>query len=290
MTFITRFAPSPTGPLHLGHALSALLCGEAARMAGGRLLLRIEDIDTTRCRPEYEAMIFDDLAWLGLAWEEPVWRQSERMPHYRAALAALERRGLVYPCFCTRADVRELATAEGLEGPIYPGTCRALPREAARARIAAGEPAAWRLDLAAALGAAGPVTWTDARAGAQTWDGRGWGDVVLARKDIGTSYHLAVTVDDAAQGITDVIRGLDLFHATHVHVLLQRLLGLATPHYAHHELLTGEDGVKLSKRHGAESLRSLIDSGLDRAGLARLLVARGAPARILHMDTPFPSQ
>lgn len=290
MTFVTRFAPSPTGPLHLGHALSALLCHEAAMAAGGRLLLRIEDIDTTRCRPEYEAMILEDLAWLGLAWEEPVWRQSERMPHYCAALAALERRRMVYPCFCTRAEVRELATAEGPEGPIYPGTCRTLPREAVRARVAAGEPAAWRLDLADALSVVGPVTWTDAHAGAQRWDGRGWGDVVLARKDIGTSYHLAVTVDDAAQGITDVIRGVDLFHATHVHVVLQRLLGLPTPRYAHHELLTGDDGAKLSKRHGAESLRRLIDSGLDRRELARLLVAHGAPARILQIDTPFPSQ
>lgn len=286
MTFITRFAPSPTGPLHIGHAYSALLCWNAAQAAGGRFLLRIEDIDLTRCRPEFEAGILADLAWLGLEWEEPVWRQSERMAEYGAALDALDARGLVYPCFCSRAEIREAAAEDGIEGPIYPGTCRGLDREEARARIAAGEPAAWRLAMDRALDLTGPIAWTDELAGHQTWDGTGWGDVVLARKEIGTGYHLAVTVDDAAQGITHVIRGRDLFETTHVHVVLQRLMELPTPSYRHHDLLTDDEGEKLSKRTGAASLRAAIDSGLDHAGLARLLVARGAPDGIMPPHPP----
>ncbi len=267
---VTRFAPSPTGHLHLGHAYSALF---AARAAGpeGRLLVRIEDIDRGRCRPEFAEAILEDLAWLGLVWEQPVRRQSEHMDDYAAALARLETRGLIYPCFCTRADIaREIAAAgaaphlaqqTGPDGPVYPGLCRRLSTAEAQRRRDAGEPFALRLRMEAALAGAGPLTWTDREAGTVTAEPQLFGDVVLARKDTPTSYHLAVTVDDALAGVTLVTRGRDLFAATHVHRLLQALLDLPTPAYHHHRLLLGESGERLAKRDRAATLRSLREAG-----------------------------
>lgn len=272
---LTRFAPSPTGWLHPGHALSALEVWRTAREIDAEVRLRIEDIDHTRCRPEYDAAILNDLAWLGLRWSGPVWRQSERLNTYREVLDGLRARGLVYPCFCTRADIRAAAAETGFEGPVYPGTCRAIHADEAGRRIAGGEAAAWRLKLDAAMDLAGPIAWRDMDAGEQHWDGQGWGDVVLARKDIGTSYHLAVTIDDAAQGITHVIRGQDLFEATHFHVLLQRLLDLPTPLYRHHRLLVLADGRKLSKRDGAAGLREIAGAGHGPGALFDMLRENG---------------
>lgn len=258
----TRFAPSPTGLLHRGHALSALLGWQMARQAGGRFILRIEDIDTTRCRPEYEAAIMDDLAWLGLDWDGPVWRQSERGPVYRAALDRLVALGVAYPCFCTRADIAAAASApHGPEGVIYPGTCRHLPADE-RARRLADEQPAWRLDVTAALALTGPLHWHDAWAGRVVADVQAQGDFVVARRDIGTAYALAVVVDDAAQGVTDVVRGQDLFAATHGQRLLQALLGLPTPRYHHHPLLLGADGKRLAKRDRSETLAMLRAHGM----------------------------
>ena len=261
----TRFAPSPTGHLHLGHAYSALFACAAAG-ADGKFILRIEDIDRARCRPEFTAAILEDLAWLGLAWDEPVRRQSEHMDDYAAALARLDAMGLIYPCFCTRADIaREIAAAEtaphGPDGPAYPGICRRLPAAEAARRKEAGEPFALRLRADAAARQVGPLVWHDGEAGAQRAQPELFGDVVLARKDTPTSYHLAVTVDDALQGITLVTRGRDLFAATHVHRLLQALLGLTTPDYRHHRLLYGEGGERLAKRDRAATLRSLREAG-----------------------------
>ena len=269
MTSIFRFAPSPNGYLHLGHAASALFTDAAARSARGVFLLRIEDIDATRCRPEFEAAIFEDLAWLGLDWPRPVRRQSEHMAEYRAALIRLSERGLVYPCFCTRAEIRaEIARAGGAphpgeagEGPPYPGTCRRLdPSERAR-RLASGAPYALRLDAAAALADTGPLFWHDRDQGTLHVELAAVGDVVLARKDVPTSYHLSVTLDDNVQGVTLVTRGADLFAATHIHRLLQALLGLATPEYHHHRLIADEAGVRLAKRAGAPTLASLREAG-----------------------------
>ena len=248
---VFRFAPSPNGYLHLGHALSALLNADMAKAAGGRLLLRIEDIDATRCRPEYEAAIYEDLAWLGLAWEEPVRRQSEHFDDYRAALAALDGMGLVYPSFESRAEIAALVAARAKGpwprdpdgAPLYPGTAKTLTAAERAQRIASGAPYALRLDMAVALARVGPLTWIetgagpDGETGTVAADPAAWGDVILARKDMPTSYHLAVVVDDAAQGVTDVVRGHDLFHATSVHRLLQALLGLPAPRYHHHRLL-----------------------------------------------------
>jgi glutamyl-Q tRNA(Asp) synthetase len=257
----TRFAPSPTGGLHLGHVFSARMAHDLARAAGGRFILRIEDIDTTRCRPAHEAAILDDLAWLGLTWDGPVWRQSQRSPVYRAALDELVGQGVAYPCFCTRADIAAAASApHGPDGPIYPGTCRALTPAERAARLATSAPA-WRLDVAAALGITGPLSWHDATAGEQAADPLAGGDIVIARRDIGTAYALAVVVDDAAQGITDVVRGVDLFHATHVQRLLQALLGLSTPRYHHHRLIAGPDGRRLAKRDAALTLSALRTAG-----------------------------
>lgn len=262
----TRFAPSPTGHLHLGHAYAALFAEEAARRIGGRMLLRIEDIDTGRCRPEFERAILDDLAWLGLAWAEPVRRQSEHFDDYRAALAKLAAMGLIYPCFCTRADIaREVASSgaapHGPDGPVYPGICRNLPSNEAERRRAAGQPYALRLDVRRAAGVAGPLSWHDEEAGTIAATPEIFGDVVLARKETPASYHLAVTVDDALQGITLVTRGLDLLPATHIHRLLQALLGLPVPGYHHHRLLLDPSGRKFSKRDGAVTLRSLREAG-----------------------------
>jgi glutamyl-Q tRNA(Asp) synthetase len=268
--FVTRFAPSPTGRLHRGHAFSALTAYEAARQAGGRFLLRIEDIDRTRCRLEYEAAIYEDLAWLGIAWESPVRRQSDHMADYGAALRELSERGLTYRCFKTRREVAEAIEAAphgALE--VFRGDPLAPDEE--RRRVEAGEAFAWRLSLAAAertLGGFGALSFVE--------DGEGpvgehgliaarpglGGDVVLARKDVGVAYHLAVVHDDALQGVTHVIRGHDLFEATHVQRLLQALLGLPVPTYRHHRLLTGPDGKRFAKRDGAETLQDLRARGM----------------------------
>ncbi len=280
---ITRFAPSPTGRLHLGHAFSAIQAHDAARAVSGRFLLRIEDIDGTRSRADFIAGIEEDLAWLGLAWDGPVVRQSERLERYAAALARLRDDSLLYPCFCTRADIaREIADSaaaphHGPDGALYPGTCRHLPAAEAERRIATGEPHAWRLAMNAATARAGPLRWTDLDAGEQRADPQAFGDVVLARKDAPASYHLAVTVDDAAQGVTMVVRGVDLMRVTDIHRLLQALLGLPTPLYRHHRLLTGPDGERLAKRHGAPSLAGLRAAGQDGAALAALLRAGRLP-------------
>lgn len=266
---VTRFAPSPSGLLHLGHAYSALFAARAARSRGGRFLLRIEDIDGGRCRPEFEEAIFEDLAWLGLDWEEPVPRQSDRAAAYRAALDRLQAMGLLYPCFCTRKEIQaEIAGAanapHGPDGPLYPGTCRALPAEARAVRMAAGETHALRLDTVAALARTGRLFWSE---GDETLaaDPAALGDVVLARKDAQVAYHLAVTLDDAAQGVTLVTRGKDLFHATHVHRLLQALLDLPVPRWRHHNLIADDQGQRLAKRHDALSIRTLRRQGHGRA-------------------------
>ena len=316
---ITRFAPSPTGRLHLGHAFSAVRARDLARAAGGRFLLRIEDIDGTRSRPEHIAGIIEDLRWLGLGWDGEVLRQSTRLGAYADALAALRGRGLLYPCFCTRADIAASVAAPHGVGVVYPGTCRD-PSEAERARRMT-EPHAWRLDVSKALRASNPspsgegqgwgasdevaslpdqcsrtgieparspptptpssrgrglpLIWHDAAAGPVAADPAAHGDVVLARKDAPASYHLAVTLDDAAQGVTDVVRGRDLFAATDIHRLLQALLGLPTPRYHHHPLLTDADGRRLAKRDGAPSLAELRAGGADpRQIVARLRAGR----------------
>ncbi len=265
---VTRFAPSPSGRLHLGHAYSALVAWRAARENGGRFLLRIEDIDPGRCRPEFDAGILEDLAWLGLAWEEPVMRQSRRMDAYAAALSDLKKRNLLYPCFCTRKDIqREIDAAghaphrAGPEGPVYPGTCRRLSEDERAARIAAGDAHAIRLRMDAAVSAAGPLTFHDRTAGTMPVDATVFGDVVLARKDVPTSYHLAVVVDDAAQSVTLVTRGDDLLPATHVHRVLQKLLALPEPNYAHHPLLTGSDGRRFAKRDCSLTLQAMRAAG-----------------------------
>jgi glutamyl-Q tRNA(Asp) synthetase len=269
----TRFAPSPTGRLHLGHGFAALFAARAARAADGRFLLRLEDIDRTRCRPDFADAILDDLSWLGLRWDGPVRRQSEQFADYRAALERLAARALLYPCFCTRKDIQdEIARAghapHGPDGALYPGICRGLaPAEAARRR-AAGEPYALRLDMARALETVNrPLDFTDREAGRIVADPAQFGDVVLARKDVPTSYHLAVAVDDALQGVTLVTRGRDLLAATHVHRLLQALLALPVPDYHHHRLLTDASGQRLAKRADAASLASLRAAGADPAAL-----------------------
>lgn len=265
MPEVTRFAPSPTGWLHLGHAHAALFAHEKA--AGGRFLIRLEDIDSTRARPEYEEAIFEDLAWLGLSWETPVRRQSDHWDDYRAALAKLEAQGLLYPCFCTRREIQEeIARAgnapQGPDGPLYPGTCRNRSADERSARIAAGEAYALRLDVAKATRlVAKELVWSDRSHGSFTAKPDVFGDVVLARKDTPASYHLAVVVDDALQGITLVTRGEDLLEATHLHRLLQELLGLPVPEWHHHRLITDENGRRLAKRDDARSLRSLRAAG-----------------------------
>ena len=264
---VTRFAPSPTGFLHLGHAYSALFAHEKA---GNRFLLRIEDIDGGRARSEFEAAIREDVAWLGLRWEEPARRQSDHMDDYRAALDRLDARGLLYPCFCTRKEIRaEIEESgfaphdipQGPDGLVYPGTCRALTAKERQQRRAEGTPFALRLDMAKAVYAAGSLLWTDADQGETAAQPDIFGDVVLARKDTPTSYHLAVTVDDHLQGVTLVTRGEDLFATTHVHRLLQALLELDTPNYHHHKLLTTEGGERLAKRDKSQTIRALREAG-----------------------------
>lgn len=280
---VFRFAPSPNGYLHLGHALSALLNADMARAAGGRLLLRIEDIDAARCRPQYEAAIHEDLAWLGLSWERPVRRQSAHLDDYHGALARLDGLGLIYPSFESRAEIAGMVAARNAQAPwpcdpdgapLYPGNAKALPRDE-RARRMKTEPYALRLDMAAAMARVGPIYWRESGQGpsGETGDvpanSAAWGDVVLARKDAPASYHLAVVVDDAGQGVTDVVRGQDLFRATAVHRLLQTLLGLPAPRYHHHRLLLDEDGKKLSKSSAATGLRELREGGATPADIRR---------------------
>lgn len=271
--FVTRFAPSPTGYLHKGHALSALTAFTAAREAHGRFLLRIEDIDVTRCRPAFEAAMLEDLAWLGLTWETPVRRQSDHLPDYQAALARLEARGVLYRCFRTRREVAQ-AMASAPHGPMEVFRGQALPADEEARRLAAGEPFAWRLSLdaaARALGGFAGLSFIEEDQGEVAARPELGGDVVLARKDVGVAYHLAVVTDDALQGVTHVIRGHDLFEATHVQRLLQALLELPTPRYRHHPLLTDAEGRRLAKRDGAQTLRSLREQGMSPADLRREL-------------------
>lgn len=264
---VTRFAPSPTGRLHLGHAFSAIRAHDFARERGGRFLLRIEDIDGTRSRREHVETILRDLEWLGLGWDDEIVFQSHRLTLYEAALERLRTAGLIYPCFCTRADIAASVSApHGSDGPIYPGICRGLVAPDL------SRPHCWRIDMAKALAAlAGPLSFADSGRSAIPADPLSHGDVVLARKDAPASYHLAVTIDDAAQGVTDIMRGADLFAATHVHRLLQALLDLPVPRYHHHALLTGPDGQRLAKRHGAPTLVALREAGADGPALADTL-------------------
>ena len=256
----TRFAPSPTGLLHRGHAYAAQIAWRHARDTGGRFLLRIEDIDGTRCRPEYTDAILDDLRWLGLDWDGPVRRQSEHLADYRAALDRLADMGLLYPCTCTRADIAAAQTAPHSPAQIYPGTCRRTPP-----RLEPDTPYALRLDIAGAIRRTGPLTWHEAGAGRLPCDAAALGDPVLARKDQPASYHLCVTHDDALQGVTLVTRGVDLRPAASLHRILQTLLGWPEPAYAHHALRLGPDGKRLSKRDGAATLRSLRAAGITPA-------------------------
>jgi glutamyl-Q tRNA(Asp) synthetase len=270
---VTRFAPSPTGYLHLGHVRSAWEGWHAAREAGGTFLLRIEDIDRGRCRREFDAAILEDLDWLGLVWDGEVRRQSEHFADYRAALARLDEAGMLYPCFCTRREIQtEIADAggapQGEAGPIYPGICKWLSPSERAEKIAAGADYALRLDVTAAWARTGALVWSE--------DGKRLaaepallGDIVLARKDVPTSYHLAVTVDDALQGVTLVTRGVDLFAATHIHRLLQALLGLPTPAYRHHPLLTDAGGRRLTKRDRALTIRAMRESGMNPTEILR---------------------
>ncbi|MBF9029856.1 tRNA glutamyl-Q(34) synthetase GluQRS [Rhodobacterales bacterium HKCCE3408] len=283
----TRFAPSPTGPLHLGHAFSALTAWDMAQAAQGTFLLRIEDIDRERSKPEWEVLIYEDLAWLGLTWPEPVMRQSGRMEAYRAALQALWDRGLLYPCTCSRADIRAALSAPqegvappiGPDGPVYPGTCK--HRTEYRGLTTVPSDMALRLHADRALEAAGDLVFTEDGRGPDGQHGEvamtptdflaGIGDIVVARPGFGTSYHLSVTVDDAAQDITHVVRGQDLFEATMIHVLLQRLLDLPTPLYHHHRLIRDEAGKRLAKRDDARAIRTYRDDGVSPAGVRTLV-------------------
>ena len=280
MHAVTRFAPSPTGRLHLGHAYSALMAHDFAREREGSFLLRVEDIDPGRVRTAFVDGIIEDMLWLGLEWDDAIVYQSERLELYAAALERLKADGLVYPCFCTRADIAasvsaphgpDPGSAPGAGGPLYPGTCRGL------AGPDLSRPHAWRLDMAAALARTGPLGWTDHGAMVEARPDL-LGDVVLARKDAPASYHLAVTIDDADQGVTDVVRGEDLFVSTHVHRLLQALLGLPVPAWHHHGLLTDAGGQRLAKRHNAPSLADLRDGGMDPAELVVALRRGQMPA------------
>jgi glutamyl-Q tRNA(Asp) synthetase len=279
---VFRFAPSSNGYLHLGHAYSALLNFELARATGGRFLLRIEDIDTERCRPEFERAVYEDLGWLGLSWETPVRRQSEHFFEYAGALEKLSAQGLIYPCFCTRGEI--MSAVAGRSGwpldpdgsPLYPGTCKHLSREERRRRISAGRAAALRIDMEAALAKAGrTLTWHEINSSSQIREVLAepaiWGDATLSRKNIAASYHIAVVVDDALQGITDIVRGQDLFMATGLHRLLQTILDLPAPIYRHHKLLCDASGRKLSKSARAKSLRALRQDGFSPAVVRKRL-------------------
>ena len=262
--FITRFAPSPTGRLHLGHAWSAMHAFDRARACGGQFLLRIEDIDQGRCRAEFVDAIFEDLRWLGLDWDGEALIQSQRSDHHKAALHRLQEHGVIYRCWCTRAEIAASAGApHGGVGPIYPGICRG------RSDPDDTRPHCWRLDVAKAAAITGPLVWTEAGKGDVIADPGYFGDVVIARKDGETSYHLAVTVDDAAMGVTDVVRGIDLFASTHIHRTLQCLLGQPTPVYHHHALVVGSDGERLAKRKTSPTIESLRDAGVDARALMK---------------------
>jgi glutamyl-Q tRNA(Asp) synthetase len=283
---VFRFAPSPNGYLHLGHAYSALLNFDCARATGGRFLLRIEDIDAARCRVEFETAIYQDLAWLGLSWETPVRRQSEHLAAYRAAVEKLSAQGLVYPAFESRAEIARLVAQREAGGvwprdpdgvPLYPGTAKSLAPEERRRLSESGGPYALRLDMAAARARAGDLSWIEHGEGPDGESGQisarpeAWGDVILARKETPTSYHLSVVIDDALQGVTEVVRGNDLFHATSVHRLLQCLLDLPQPVYRHHRLVVNDTGQKLSKSSDATGLRELRAAGATPADIRRLL-------------------
>ena len=281
-TPVFRFAPSPNGYLHLGHALSALHNFDMARAAGGRFLLRIEDIDAARCRPHYEQAIYEDLAWLGITWEEPVRRQSAHLEDYRAALARLD--GLLYPSFETRGEIARLVAERERHAPwprdpdgapLYPGDARSLSAAERRRRMEVGEPYALRLDMAAALARTGALTWIETDCGGKTTSVAAspqmWGDVVLARKETPTSYHLSVVIDDAEQGVTHVVRGQDLLAATSVHRVLQALFALAAPIYHHHRLILDAHGQKLSKSTRATALRALRETGASSADIRRMV-------------------
>jgi glutamyl-Q tRNA(Asp) synthetase len=279
----TRFAPSPTGPLHLGHAYSAVMAQQVAQRAGGAFRLRIDDIDQGRSRDEWRAAINADLQWLGLVVDGPVIVQSARRHLYATALVSLRQHGLVYPCFCTRAAIAgEIAASanapHGPDGPPYPGTCRHLEPDAVTVRLARGDAAAWRMDMAAAADRTGPLVWDDQERGSLTVDPLLAGDVVLWRRDDWPAYHLASTIDDADMAITHVVRGRDLMAATHVHRILQAVLNLPVPLYHHHDLVAGADGRRLAKRDDAASLSSLRDKGVDGLALAESLRAGILPA------------
>jgi glutamyl-Q tRNA(Asp) synthetase len=283
---VFRFAPSPNGYLHLGHAFSALLNFDQARRTGGRFLLRIEDIDATRCRLEFEQAIYEDLSWLGITWEAPVRRQSEHLADHREALEKLTARRLIYPSFESRAEIARLVAEREEEGswprdpdgtPVYPGNARSLSPEERTQLLGSDAPYALRLDMAAARARTGQIHWTEHGAGRQGETGTvlarpdAWGDVILARKETATSYHLAVVIDDALQGVTEVVRGEDLFWSTSIHRLLQRLLGLPEPAYRHHRLIVDRDGRKLSKSSAATGLRELRAAGATPAEIRRLV-------------------
>ncbi|WP_238550566.1 tRNA glutamyl-Q(34) synthetase GluQRS [Blastomonas sp. AAP53] len=284
----TRFAPSPNGALHLGHAYAAMCAHDLARQIGGAFLLRIEDIDGVRSRPDLVEAIFADLSWLGLTWDGAVLFQSTRLPAYDAALAELKARGLLYPCFCTRSQIAAAGAQPGPEGLVYPGTCRALGEDERAHRVAL-EPHAWRLDMAGAIAQTGPLVWHDMQAGDQAARPELFGDVVLARKDAPASYHLAVTLDDAHQQISHVVRGADLFAATHVHRLLQALFSLPAPVYNHHRLLAGADGRKLAKSEGAAALASLREAGADGLALLEILRKPLLPSGISWAEPSYTS-
>ncbi|MCP3370538.1 tRNA glutamyl-Q(34) synthetase GluQRS [Bradyrhizobium cajani] len=283
---VFRFAPSPNGLLHLGHAYSALLNVDRARETGGRLLLRIEDIDVTRCRPEYETAIYEDLAWLGIAWETPVRRQSEHLADYHAALEKLVALGLVYHAFESRAEIARLVAEREVDAawprdpdgaPLYPGNGKSLSADERARLIQSGMPYALRLDMATACRRAATLAWhelgegPDGECGMVPARPEAWGDVILARKETPTSYHLSVVVDDALQGVSEIVRGQDLFHATSVHRLLQVLLGLPAPAYRHHPLIRDDGGRKLSKSTGSTGLRELRNAGATPASIRRLV-------------------
>lgn len=277
----TRFAPSPTGPLHLGHAYAALVARDLAEHHGGSFLLRFEDIDRTRVRPEYYNLIEEDLGWLGVTWDEEPLRQSDRLETYADALSALQEQGIIYPCFCTRRaiadEVSRMTNApHGPEGPVYPGTCRSISADERTAKISTGEPHSWRLDSAKAAESCGDLTFQDLLLGTIAVNLDTMGDVILARRDIATSYHLAVVTDDAGQKVTLISRGEDLLSSTHIHRILQDLLGYPEPLYLHHELVCDAAGERLATRNDALSIASLRSSGYT-------------PAEVLERLPPMPS-
>ncbi|PPR12803.1 MAG: Glutamate--tRNA ligase [Alphaproteobacteria bacterium MarineAlpha12_Bin1] len=288
---VTRFAPSPSGQLHLGHAYTALFAWKLAKRSNGKFILRIEDIDTGRCNAQFEKEIFEDLEWLGIEWDEPVMRQSERAQAYKSALDSLIEKQLIYQCFCTRKEIiqeinNSIAAPQKnhAQYKIYPGTCRSLPISQRKTKLLSGSPFAWRLDFKKALEHTGNLYWVDRLKGNQKVTSEKVGDVVLARKDIGTSYHLAVTIDDSAQDISLINRGADLFDATHIHRLLQKLLGLKTPEWHHSPLLKDEFGKRLSKSEGASTLRELRQKGVTKSEIWSLAIQNLATSSVKNTN------